>query len=80
MHEIDFTEADLSQSVFKKCDLMGSTFQKTNLEKADFCSAQNFNIQPELNSIKKAKFSPHGILGLVLHHDIVVKWEEDERV
>ncbi|HUZ61183.1 MAG TPA: hypothetical protein VMU83_20575 [Hanamia sp.] len=36
---------------------------RTNLEKADFRSAFNYSIDPELNEIKKAKFSSDELSG-----------------
>jgi len=68
--EVDFSEADLSYSLFDHCELRGATFQNSNLEKADLRSAYNYSIDPELNRIKKAKFSAAGLAGLLDRHDI----------
>lgn len=62
---VDFSEADLSLSDFSNSDLTGAQFHNTNLEKADFRSAINFSIDPEINKIKKAKFSEHALEGLL---------------
>ncbi len=59
--EVDFAETDLSMAVFKNCDLLNTSFIRTNLEKADFRSALNYSFDPELNKIKKAKFSSEGL-------------------
>ena len=71
LQEVDFTESDLTQSSFDHCDLAGSIFENTILEKADFRTASNYSIDPELNRIKKAKFSVMGVLGLLNKYDIV---------
>jgi hypothetical protein len=43
------------------------------LEKADFYSAEGYQINPAINRIKKAKFSREGVLGLVAHLDINIQ-------
>ena len=63
--EVDFEEADLAGSAFKDCDLFNATCVHTILEKVDFRSAVNFNLDPELNKIKKARFSYAGLGGLL---------------
>lgn len=70
--EANFTQTDLSGSSFTDCDLSQTVFQQTILEKADFRSASNFSIDPELNKIKGAKFSSSGLIGLLDKYDIVV--------
>lgn len=70
--ETDFTESDLTESVFHECQLDGSTFYYTILEKADLRTATNFNIDPEVNRIKKAKFSVFGLPGLLQKYDIKI--------
>jgi fluoroquinolone resistance protein len=72
LHEVDFTECDLSSAVFDDCDLTGAIFKDTIIEKADFRTAINYSIDPELNRIKKAKFSRSGIAGLLDKYDIEV--------
>lgn len=73
IHQADFTEADLGGSVFDNCDLHRTTFENTLLEKADFTSAYNYTLDPELNRIRKAKFSMAGIAGLLAKYDIDIK-------
>ncbi len=73
LKEADFTETDLTQAVFKDCDLLSATFFSTILEKADFRTARNYALDPELNKIKKAKFSHTGIEGLLLKYDIEIE-------
>lgn len=73
LQEVDFTESDLAAAVFEDCDLLGATFENTNLEKADFRTSFNFAIDPELNRIKKAKFSQNGLAGLLGRYDIDIE-------
>jgi fluoroquinolone resistance protein len=72
LYEVDFTECDLSSAVFDGCDLTGAIFKDTILEKADLRTAINYSIDPELNRIKKAKFSRSGIAGLLDKYDIEI--------
>lgn len=68
--EVDFTECDMSGSVLDGCDLNRATFQNTNIERSDFRNAVNYSIDPDMNRIKKAKFSIHGISGLLDKYNI----------
>jgi fluoroquinolone resistance protein len=70
--EVDFTECDLTAAIFDNCDLTGATFENTILEKADFRTSCNYSINPEINKIKKAKFSLSGIAGLLNKYDIEI--------
>ena len=72
LHEVDFTQSDLSSSVFDNCDLMGSRFDQTNLEKVDFRTSYQYSIDPDLNKIKKAKFSIPAVTGLLDKYDIII--------
>jgi uncharacterized protein YjbI with pentapeptide repeats len=65
LQEVDFTEADLSGRSFDNCDLTGAIFESSNLEKADFRAAVNYTIDPEINRMKKARFSMPGVAGLL---------------
>ncbi len=71
--ETDFTSADLTEAIFASCDLSGAVFENTILEKADLRSAYNYSIDPEANRIRKAKFSLHGLAGLLHRYDIQVE-------
>jgi len=73
LHEADFTEADLSASVWNGCDLAGAVFDRTLLEKADFRTAYNYSIDPEHNRIKKAKFSLPAVTGLLHKYNIDIE-------
>ena len=73
IQEADFTEADLTKSIFKNCDLNKTKFDRTILEGVDFSSSYNYSIDPELNRIKKARFSIAGIQGLLDKYDIEIE-------
>ena len=73
MREVDFTDADLSGASLDKTDLQLALFENTNLEKADLRTAYNYSINPEINKIKKAKFSLDGLPGLLGKYDIVIQ-------
>jgi uncharacterized protein YjbI with pentapeptide repeats len=70
LKEVDFTETDLTMAVFDNCDLIGAVFMGTMLEKTDFRTATNYAFDPELNRIKKAKFSEAGVSGLLTKYNI----------
>ena len=70
LSEVDFTEADLTSSLFDNCELAGARFERTILEKADLRTSRNYSIDPELNKIKKARFSYPGVLGLLSKYEI----------
>ena len=73
LQEADFTESDLTGSIFDNCDLAGAIFQFTLLEKSDFRTSFNYSFDPELNRIKKAKFSLAGIPGLLGKYNIEIE-------
>jgi len=70
LQEVDFSNCDLTQAIFENCDLAKATFNNTNIEKADFRTAFNYSLDPEINKIKKAKFSVSGISGLLHKYDL----------
>lgn len=70
--EADFTEADLTAVVFDKCNLQKAVFENTILEKADFTTSYNYSLDPEMNRMKKAKFSLNGIGGLLQKYHIEI--------
>jgi fluoroquinolone resistance protein len=74
LKEVDFTKADLTMATFTNCDLQDAIFDDSILEKADFRSAINFNIDPQQNKIKKAKFSHLGLEGLLREYNIEVEY------
>lgn len=73
MHEVDFTDADFTESILFNCDLLNAHFENTNLEKVDFLESININIDPELNRIKNATFNLTSLPGLLLKHNIKIK-------
>ncbi len=73
MQETDFAEADLTSSMFDKCNLERATFDQTILEKADFRTSYNYSIDPEINRVKKARFSILGVAGLLEKYDIEIE-------
>lgn len=73
LSEVDFTETDLSNSIFNNCDLTAAVFEQTNLERADFRTSYHYSINPQMNRIKKAKFSIPAVTGLLDNYDIVIE-------
>jgi uncharacterized protein YjbI with pentapeptide repeats len=73
LKEVDFTESDLTNALFESCDLMMATFDHTILEIADFRSAFNYTIDPEINKLKGAKFSTLGLSGLLAKYNIEIE-------
>lgn len=72
LREVDWTACDLSGSVFENCDLQGAKFEHTIIEKVDFRTSFNYIIDPEMNRIKKARFSVAGVTGLLNKYDIEI--------
>lgn len=68
-----FIQADLAGSRFDGCDLDGAIFDETVLTGADFTAARHYAIDPERNMLRKAKFSVHGLPGLLLRYGIRVE-------
>jgi len=68
--DVDFREADLSQADFGGTDLSESLFSQTDLSKADMSRARNYNISPEENTLKGAKFSLPEAMSLLFSLDI----------
>ncbi len=72
LKEVNFIQADLSTSQFDQTDLSGAVFNETNLSGVDFRSAYNYSIDPQLNTIKKARFSSDGLAGLLTRYQIII--------
>jgi hypothetical protein len=53
--------------------LTDALFDRSVLEKADFTSAVHYRIDPNINQIKKAKFSLEGLPGLLSAYQIEIK-------
>ena len=73
LQEVDFVETDLTSSTFDNCDLTNAIFENTNLQKVDFRTSFNYSIDPELNRIKKAKFSRMEVVGLLNKYNIEIE-------
>ena len=73
MKGADFTETNLTKAILDCCDLKGAVFEHSILEKADFRTALHYNIDPEINKVKKTKFSILGLTGLLNKYDIVIE-------
>ena len=69
---MDFREADLSETDFDGTDLSESLFLNTNLTEADFVGAMNYDISPEKNKLKGAKFSLPEAMSLLFNLDIIL--------
>ena len=72
MISVDFTETDLTETVFDSCNLEGAIFENSNLQKVDFRTAFNYTLDPEKNKIANAKFSRDGALGLLKKYNIQI--------
>jgi fluoroquinolone resistance protein len=70
--EVDFSGCNMIGADFTQSDFTLAVFNNSNIEKADFRSASNYVIDPEMNKIKKAKFSADGLAGLLTKYDIKV--------
>lgn len=70
MIETDLTEADLTDARFINCNLHRASFNYTQLKNADLRTSYNYTINPDENNIKKARFSVHGLPGLLSKYDI----------
>ena len=73
IHGANFTQADLSKSSVSNCDLHESIFAGTDLSGIDFTSSRNFLIDPNVNILKKAKFSRQDLTGLLYRLDIIIE-------
>lgn len=73
LQEADFAETDLTAAVFDNCNLLHALFDNSILEKADFRTSFHYSINPEINKIKKAKFSAAGLAGLLDKYDLEIE-------
>ncbi|MDT3404708.1 pentapeptide repeat-containing protein [Mucilaginibacter terrae] len=70
--EVSFIQANLSGSKFADCDLDRALFNRTDLTAVDFSTAKNFDIDPEINTLKKATFAADSLRGLLTRHQIKI--------
>jgi uncharacterized protein YjbI with pentapeptide repeats len=73
LQEADFTQTDLTGSVFENCDMQLCRFENTILNKVDFSASYHFTINPEINYLSKTIFSKDGALGLLANYDLIFK-------
>jgi fluoroquinolone resistance protein len=73
VRDADFTEADLTDASFLDCDLSNAVFNRTNLTHADFRTARNYSIDPEENTVRRARFSLSGVAGLLRRYDLILE-------
>jgi len=73
MKSTDLTEADLTEVLFKNCDLQAAEFGRTILVGANLSTSYNITLDPEQNQLRKAKFSQHGLIGLLFKYGIIVE-------
>lgn len=71
--DVDFAEADLTQANFKQTDLLNARFLNTNLTHADFTEAKCYSVNPNLNKLKKTKFSLPEAISLLSSFDIILQ-------
>ena len=72
LEEVEFIGADFSNAQFEDCNLNLAVFEHTKLIGADFKTASNFAIDPEINQVQQAKFSIHNIAGLLRKYKISI--------
>ena len=73
MLDTDFTDADLSGALFFHCELTDARFLHSKLERADFRTAAGFQIDPEQNRMKGARFSREGLTGLLSKYELNIE-------
>lgn len=71
--ESDFTDCDLTGALFDHTDLSRVVFDNTILEKADFRTALGYQIAPEHNRLRQAKFSASGLAGLLSKYGLEIE-------
>jgi len=68
-----FLKTTLNGALFQTCDLSEAVFRDTVLTEADLTSSRNYDIDPELNNIRKARFSLYGLPGLLAKYNIYIE-------
>ena len=72
LKECHFTNTNLHGADFGEVDLSGTIFHNCDLSKADFTTAILYEIDPQKNKIKKAKFSLPEAIGLLRGFDVTI--------
>ena len=73
LREVDFTQADLTNAVFQDCSLLDAVLSATKLNGADFTTAHNIALDPELNELRQARFAAHSLPGLLTKYGLVIQ-------
>jgi uncharacterized protein YjbI with pentapeptide repeats len=73
LRENHFTNTCLISADFRSVDLAGTVFHNCDLSKADFSGASQYDIDPQTNKIKKAKFSLPEAVRLLRGFDITIE-------
>jgi fluoroquinolone resistance protein len=71
--DTDFSGANLTEVLFDNCDMERAIFKFSTLAKANFITSYNYIIDPEETPVYKAKFSLHGLAGLLHKYNIIVE-------
>ena len=73
LREANFTEADLTGAVFDQCQLLRAVFHRTRLSGADFRTAHDVVLDPEVNELQHARFALPSLPGLLAKYELVVE-------
>ena len=68
-----FEGADLKRTDFSKSELKGADFSRANLESADFRGAMEYQIDPQITRVMKAKFNYPDVLSLLKSFNVIVE-------
>jgi fluoroquinolone resistance protein len=71
-HEVDFTEADLTDAKCMETDFAHSRFLHANLTRADFSQARNYAIDPTSATVKGAIFTLPEAISLLTGLGVVI--------
>jgi len=71
--EVDFSDSNLREAVCTGTDFQAARFSNTDLSKADFRGATNYQIEASSNRLGKAKFSLPEAVSLLQGLDIVIE-------
>ncbi len=74
VHDVDFTETDLTEGDFSGSDFEKTIFSNTNLTKVDFRRASNYAIDFRYNILKKAQFTLPEAANLLNSLDILLEY------
>jgi len=76
--DVDFSEANLKQADCSFTDFTNTKFRHTDLTETNFRGATNYFIQPQLNTLKKTRFSLPEAISLLYNLDIEIGEAFDE--